>query len=65
MKRKLNKKGITVLIIYILCIVQIVYDFIQLLKGMTFTPFGIATFIIAMGFGLIAESYLIEIVKEK
>ena len=65
MKRKLNKKGITALIIYVLCIVQIIYDFIQLLKGMTFTPFGIATFLMAMGFGIVAESYLIDIIKEK
>lgn len=40
------------------CVAFIINDFITLLKGATFTPFGIATFLIVMVIGCELEESL-------
>lgn len=65
MKRRLNVKGLVALISYILCYVLIISDMIQLLKGKTFTPTGIAYFIGIMVIGCIIEEYLRRLIERK
>lgn len=65
MKRRLNVKGLVALISYILCYVLIISDMIQLLKGKTFTTFGIAYFIGIMVIGCIIEEYLQRLIERK
>lgn len=58
-------RGVIALAIYIICIMLIIFDFIQLIKGKTFTIYGLGTFLIIFSIGNIAEEYLKELIERK
>ncbi len=43
MKRKINWKNLILLIVMSICLVFMIYDLIQILKGYSFTWFGMIT----------------------
>lgn len=55
---KVNIKGFIALFVMIFVIGFIAYDFIQLVKGGTYTLYGIATLILVIYVGYLSSSYI-------
>lgn len=55
---KVNIKGFIALFVMIFVIGFIGYDFIQLVKGGCYTPYGIATLILVIYVGYLSSSYI-------
>lgn len=55
---KVNIKGFIALFVMIFVIGFIAYDFIQLVKGGTYTFYGIATLILVIYVGYLSSSYI-------
>lgn len=65
MKRKLNIKGIIVLILFVLSVYQIISDAVKIVNGATYTRFGIATLIICIFIANECECYIKKLIERK
>lgn len=59
-KRKLNIKGLIALTIWISALGLLVYDFVMLMKGATYTWYGLCTLGAMLLAGCMAEDYIHE-----
>ena len=64
-KLKLNYKGLFALLIWLFAIGLLIYDFIQLTKGATYTWFGLSTLGVVLLMGCEAENYMIDRINKR